>query len=301
MVLSINQLSKSYGSTKAVDSINLSIEKGQIFGLLGPNGSGKTTTLAVILGIRRPNSGSYSWFDNGDKAENRRRLGSLLEKPNFCPWLNPEKNLKNVGLIRKIDDLGGEVSRCLKMVGLWEARNKKFSTFSLGMKQRLAFASANLGDPDVLVLDEPTNGVDAAGIIEIRNLISDIASRGKTIILASHNLDEVEKVCTHVAVLKQGKVLQSGAIREVLSKETSIEVAADDLNQLETILKSCDFVKAVSKEVVNNKDILSIQLENQKSPTDLNKFLVGQDVVLSHLLQKNKSLEAHFLELLDRS
>lgn len=294
MVLTINHLSKRFGNVTAVNAVSFTIEQGQVFGILGPNGSGKSTTLGMVLGVIRPDSGDYSWFGEGQKGKNRRRLGSLLEKPNFCPWLSGQQNLRLTGYIRGLSHLEQAVQSSLQKVGLWPDRLKPFSSYSLGMKQRLAIAAALLGDPEVLVLDEPTNGVDAEGIIEIRETIKDLAAAGKTIVLASHILDEVEKVCTHVGIMKQGNVLQSGAISEVLTVEDTIEVGARDLNSLSNALRDCDLVRDFELK----SGLFLVHLQAGKFPEDLNRFLMDSGIVVSHLLQRKKSLEAHFLELL---
>ena len=294
MVLTINQLTKSFGNVTAVNSISFDIERGQVFGILGPNGSGKSTTLGMLLGVIRPDSGHYSWFGEGQAGKHRRRLGALLEKPNFCPWLSGQQNLKITAYVRGLPHIEQSVQSSLQKVGLWADRLKAFSSYSLGMKQRLAIAATLLGDPEVLVLDEPTNGVDAEGIIEIRETIKELAGEGKTIVLASHILDEVEKVCTHVSIMKQGNILQSGAISDVLTVEDTVEVAARELGKLGDALKACELVRDF--EIKN--ELCLVHLKEGKPLEDLNRFLLDQGVSVYHLVQKKKSLEAHFLELL---
>ncbi|MFK7826907.1 MAG: ABC transporter ATP-binding protein [Oligoflexales bacterium] len=294
MVLTIDHLSKRFGDVTAVDNISVNIERGQVFGILGPNGSGKSTTLGMLLGVIRPDNGNYSWFGEGQFGRNRRRLGALLENPNFCPWLSGQQNLRVTGYIRRLPHLEQAVQSSLQKVGLWADRFKPFSSYSLGMKQRLAIAATLLGSPEVLVLDEPTNGIDAEGIIEIRETIKELASEDKTIILASHILDEVEKVCTHVSIMKQGSILQSGAISDVLTVEDTIEVAASDLEQLSEELKSCDLVR----DFETKKDLCLVHLKEDRKLSELNRFLVEKGLGINHLVQKKKSLETHFLELL---
>ncbi|NTV84162.1 MAG: ATP-binding cassette domain-containing protein, partial [Bacteroidales bacterium] len=208
IVLSIRGLTKRYGSITAVSNLDLDIERGSVFGILGPNGSGKTTTLGVLLDVTRADSGTFSWFGGLPVKTQRKRIGAILEVPLFYPYLSGRQNLE---MVAKIKDLpGDDVDEALKMVDLYERRDSKFRTYSLGMKQRLAVASTLIGKPEVLILDEPTNGLDPRGIAEIRNIILDVASQGVTIILASHILDEVQKTCTHMAVLEKGKKLFSG-------------------------------------------------------------------------------------------
>src|SRR5690606_17499858 len=201
-VLTIQNLSKNYGKIKAICNLSFTVEKGNIYGILGPNGSGKTTTLGIILGITKNDAGSFNWFDGLKGKDARQKIGALLETPNFYPYLNADENLAIIAHIKKMnrhrfDDL-------LSLVDLTQRRHSPFRTYSLGMKQRLAIAASMVGDPEVLIFDEPTNGLDPLGIAEVRNVIVKIARQGKTILMASHILDEVEKICSHVAILKQG-------------------------------------------------------------------------------------------------
>ena len=199
-VLSVSALSKRYGSIRALDSFSLEVNQGEVYGILGPNGSGKTTTLGILLDVLKADSGTYSWFDGMPTVKARRQIGSILETPNFYPYLSARQNLAIACTIKEVGT--SDIDRVLKEVNLYERRHDKFETYSLGMKQRLALASAMLGDPDVLILDEPTNGLDPLGIAEVRGLILQQAQKGATIIMASHILDEVEKTCSHVAVFK---------------------------------------------------------------------------------------------------
>lgn len=289
-ILTINNITKNYGSIRAVDELSLEIPRGSIFGILGPNGSGKTTTLGMVLGVLNASSGSYSWFDGLEETAGRKRIGALLETPNFYPYLGAFRNLQIAADIKDVSY--NDIERVLKMVNLYDRRNSPFSTFSLGMKQRLALASSLLGNPEALVLDEPTNGLDPQGISEVRELIIRVAAEGKTILLASHLLDEVEKVCSHVAVLKKGKLLAAGKVEEVLAQEDQIEVAAEDMAGLESLLKSHHLVKEVKK--ANGKFLISA---NNASANEINAYLFSKGVTVSHLAMKKKSLEAQFLEL----
>ena len=227
-ILNINGLSKSYGKVKALNNLNLQINQGEIFGILGPNGSGKTTTLGILLSVLNADSGSFSWNGQQPSKYDRKKIGSLLETPNFYPYLTAKQNLSIVCKIKEVNE--SEVDRVLSIGDLTNRANSKFKTFSLGMKQRLAIASALLGDPNILVLDEPTNGLDPQGIAEIRGIIIDLAAAGKTIIMASHILDEVEKVCTHVAVLKLGNLLTTGPIQTVLNNQAQVFVVSDKVH-----------------------------------------------------------------------
>ncbi len=290
-ILEINNLSKRYGKIQAVNNLSLTVEPGNIYGILGPNGSGKTTTLGIILGVIRANSGNFKWFGENPRPQSRKRIGAILETPNFYTYLSAYKNLKIVADIKEIGY--DRIEPVLKLVNLYERRNDPMSNYSLGMKQRLALASSLVADPEVLVLDEPTNGLDPQGIADVREVIQKTAKEGKTIIIASHILDEIEKICTHVAVIKKGNLLASGNIHDVLSKDDKIEVAADDLNMLENILKDFKGVKNIVR--AGKKVVLSV--DSSVEPTELNQFLFENKIILSHLSVSRKSLESTFLEL----
>ncbi len=268
-----------------------------MFGILGPNGSGKTTTLGTVLGVIQPSAGSFAWFGQENTssaalAESRKQIGAILETPIFYPYLTAVENLKIVAQIK--DCRYARIDAVLRTVDLLERKDDKFKTYSLGMKQRLAIASALLADPQVLILDEPTNGLDPQGIAEIRSLIEQIAQQGKTIILASHLLDEVQKVCTHFAVLKRGRRIYSGRVDEALSGTDTIEVAAADLEHLQQLAQQFPHTEQVQRE----NGLLRVRLQPEKNSADLNRFLIERGVVVSHLSQKTKSLEQQFLELL---
>ena len=226
-ILSIQRLSKRYGKIQAIKDLSLKVEQGQIFGILGPNGSGKTTTLSILLDLIKSDQGSFEWFGEPAHYELRKRIGSVIESPNFYPYLSAATNLRLVAAIKESG--ADDIDRVLQLTGLEQRKDTKFKTFSFGMKQRLAIASALLGKPDVLILDEPTNGLDPQGIVQIRELIMMIAREGTTILLASHLLDEVQKICTHVAVLSKGIKLFDGKVSEVLAVSDSFELAGDDM------------------------------------------------------------------------
>lgn len=269
-----------------------------IYGILGPNGSGKTTTLGMLLGVINANSGSFSWFGNGTKDENRKRIGSLLETPNFYPYLSAEQNLEITAKIKGVESAHTEIERVLKMVDLYDRKSSKFSTFSLGMKQRLAIASALIGSPEVLVLDEPTNGLDPKGIAEIRDLIIEIGNKGKTIIIASHILDEIEKVCTHCAILKNGKLLRTGTINEIIGNQenTLIKIRATDYKELEKIIENDAEISIYNKDAEHSSLIISVS--KNKTPEQINRYFFDKGVVLSELIVYNESLENQFLNII---
>lgn len=291
-ILSTTNLSKSFGRVKAVDSINLSIEKGMIYGMLGPNGSGKTTTLGMLLGVTRPSEGSYSWFGRGRDYRVRKKIGSILEHPIFYPYMTGEENLRLASLIKEAPI--SKIDEVLAITGLLERKRDRFKTYSLGMKQRLAIASALLNDPDVLVLDEPTNGLDPQGLFDIRQLIQQIASSGKTIILASHLLDEVQKVCSHFCVLKNGKLIHQGNVEEDFGESTIIEVMSDDEFQLKSVLEKVKEVHSIRRQ----DNFLLATVDESMTSGHLNQILFNEEVVTTHLRTKRKSLEEQFLALL---
>lgn len=290
-VLSINKLTKTFGRITAVNKLDLEVKKGEVFGFLGPNGSGKTTTLGMLMGVVNPTSGSFSWFGQTVTNETRKKIGAVLEHPIFYPYLSGQKNLELTAMIKgaPVD----HIARVLDVVELTSRKDDAYKTYSLGMKQRLAIASALLNDPIVLILDEPTNGLDPMGIAEIRNIIKKIAADGKTIILASHLLDEVQKVCSHFAVLRRGVLMHSGAVDEVGEGEETVEVAPyhDDLG-----CALQEFVGTLSLKRDNANVI--IKLKEGYNSQDVNRFLYEKGIVASHLLTQKKSLEKQFLEIL---
>ena len=291
-VLNINGLSKSYGKVKALNNLSLQINQGEVFGILGPNGSGKTTTLGILLSVLNADSGSFSWNRQEPSKYDRKKIGSLLETPNFYPYLSAKQNLSIVCKIKDVSE--SEIDRVLSIVDLLSRANSKFKTFSLGMKQRLAIASALLGDPDILVLDEPTNGLDPQGIAEIRAIILDLAAAGKTIIMASHILDEVEKVCTHVAVLKLGNLLTTGPIQSVLNNQEQVFVSAENLDILKLTLSQIDGVSNITE----NGNKVAVMLAEGKDSAYLNKALFDKGIVASEIGVHKSDLEANFLEII---
>ncbi len=290
-VLSINGISKRYGPIQALKGVSFDVPKGSVFGILGPNGSGKTTLLGILLNVLYANSGDYKWLGGMNNEAARKSIGSLLETPNFYHYMSAWDNLKISASIKQRGHDDRE--RVLKQVGLYERMHSKFQTYSLGMKQRLAIGSALLGNPDILVFDEPTNGLDPAGIAEIRDLIIQLNREGKTIIMASHLLDEVEKVCTHVAILKKGDLLLSGKVDEVLVNEDLIEVSAGDMNKLEEIVNQINGVHSVK----HMNGYLLLAADDTITPANINEYCMEHGVVLSRLALKQKSLETKFMEL----
>ncbi|MFT4983477.1 MAG: ABC-2 type transport system ATP-binding protein [Flavobacterium sp.] len=291
-ILSIKNLSKRYGSVQALKNISFEIKKGSVYGILGPNGSGKSTTLGIVLNVVNKTSGEYSWFDGKMETHDAlKKVGAIIERPNFYPYMTAQENLR---LVCKIKDISyAKILEKLKLVGLDERKDSKFSTFSLGMKQRLAIASALLNDPEILILDEPTNGLDPQGIHQIRDIIKNIASQGTTILLASHLLDEVEKVCTHVLVLSKGIVLYSGSVHGMSSNEGFFELQAEDCDLLIQILHTHPAIESIKKE----EGKVFVYLKTPLEAAALNKFLYEKNVNLNHLVKRKHSLEEQFLEL----
>ncbi len=291
-ILRVNGLEKKYKSVHALKGVSFEVKRGMVFGLLGPNGSGKTTTLAMLLGILHPTKGNFEWFENGNDTANRKRIGALLETPNFYPYLNAFDNLKVVATIKEMENPNQRIQEVLERVDLVERGKRPFRSYSLGMKQRLAVAAALLSDPEVLVLDEPTNGLDPKGIIEMRELIIDIAKAGKTIIIASHILDEIEKICTHVAILKEGNLLANESLDGFLKQRNTYILAAADMSAIRSIVESnLDF-----KVVENSENHFVIEATDAYDGSSINKAFVEKGIYLSTLQPYQKSLETLFLE-----
>ena len=293
IILSIKNLNKIYNKyVHAVNNVSLDIVKGNVYGILGPNGSGKSTTLGIALNVVNKTSGEYSWFGGTMKThEALKKVGAIIERPNFYPYMTARENLELVCKIKSINN--AKVQEKLELVGLLERENSKFSTFSLGMKQRLAIASALLNDPEILILDEPTNGLDPQGIHQIRDIIKLIASQGTTILLASHLLDEVEKVCTHVLVLQKGKILYSGPVNGMSNNEDFFELNATDIPKLKEVLMKNS---SVEKIVDDNGKVL-VYMNSKVDSADMNRYLFDNNITLTHLVNRKHSLEEQFLEL----
>ncbi|GAC1385922.1 MAG: ABC transporter ATP-binding protein [Ginsengibacter sp.] len=292
MILRIEGLSKKYGPVQALNNVSFTVPAGSVFGILGPNGSGKTTLLGTVMDIIRPSAGGFKLFDEIPEAKHRKQIGTLLETPNFYHYLSGRKNLE---ISAEIKGHGREhIDKVLEIVDLTSRSHSKFSTYSLGMKQRLAIGAALLGDPKVLVFDEPTNGLDPEGIAEIRALIKKLYKDGKTIIMASHLLDEVEKVCTHVAILKKGVLLTTGDVNEILASEDIVEIGAADYAKLQLVLNALKGYNSIKAE---NGLVQLFYAADKVDITQINNFCFSNGVILNHLQLRRKSLEAKFFEL----
>lgn len=290
-VLKIDSLSKRYGHIQALDNLNLVVEKGQIMGILGPNGSGKTTTLGIILGVLMQNAGTFTWFENQYGGSHRYHIGSILETPNFFPYLNADKNLDIVRQTKQLDKQ--HFDEVLEFVKLKERRKSPFSSYSLGMKQRLAIAATLIGNPEVVIFDEPTNGLDPEGIAEVRQTLKDVADQGKTVIMASHMLDEVEKICSHVTIIKAGKLLACGPVGSILSDDITIEIGANNLDLLARELQSYPMITSVHPTT----NLIECTADKELDIVELNKSLINKGLGVNHLVARKKKLEEEFLQI----
>ena len=292
-ILSLKNLDKKFGRVHAVNNLSFDIQKGNVYGILGPNGSGKSTTLGIILNVVNKTSGKFSWFDgNLSTHQALKKVGAIIERPNFYPYMTA---IQNLSLICKIKDISTEkIEEKLKIVNLFERRNSKFKTYSLGMKQRLAIASALLNNPEILILDEPTNGLDPQGIHEIREIIQKIAKNGTTILLASHLLDEVEKVCSHVVVIRDGVKLYSGRVDKMSASHGLFELNTNDpKNKLISILNNNSHIGSVKEE----GDYIIAYLTEEMEASEINNYLFKNGITVSHLVKRKPSLEEQFLDL----
>tara|TARA_Y100000034_G_C6910301_1_gene424319 strand:- start:4759 stop:5658 length:900 start_codon:yes stop_codon:yes gene_type:complete len=292
-ILTLRNLDKKFGKVHAVNNLSFEIKKGNVYGILGPNGSGKSTTLGIILNVVNKTSGDFLWFDGSlSTHEALKKVGAIIERPNFYPYMSATQNLELICKIKGVTT--ANIDEKLKVVNLYERRDSKFRTFSLGMKQRLAIASALLNNPEILILDEPTNGLDPQGIHEIRQIIKKIAANGTTILLASHLLDEVEKVCSHVVVIRKGVKLYSGRVDEMTASNGFFEIQVDSNEEkLVTLLEGHKSISGVKKE----GELYIATLNEATNASDFNKFLFDNGLVLSHLVKRKPSLEQQFLDL----
>ena len=294
-VLQLKGITKKFGYLTAVKDLSFDIEKGNVYGILGPNGSGKSTTLGIILNVVNKTSGEYSWFDGSTETQDAlKRVGAIIERPNFYPYMSAFQNLKLVCKIKGVSI--SAIEKVLETVGLLDRKDSAFNTFSLGMKQRLAIASALLNDPEVLILDEPTNGLDPQGIHQIREIIKAIAKKGTTILLASHLLDEVEKVCSHVVVLRKGVKLYSGRVDEMISSHGFFEIKTNQQDEL------INFIKRHAKISTHKvrEDLVTVFLGEALESEIFIKELFENNIIPTHFVKRKESLEEQFLQLTDQ-
>ncbi len=297
-VIEANELTKRYGTRRgksvlAVDRVSFAVEQGQVFGFLGPNGSGKTTTIGMLVGIINPTGGSFRLFGASgprDLVAARARVGATLETPNFYPYLSGRDNLRIAATIKGVGRT--RIEECLELVGLAERARHRFKTYSLGMKQRLALAATMLNDPELIVLDEPANGLDPQGMKEIREIIRILAGRGKTIFLSSHLLWEVERTCTHVSIVRKGRIVATGTVAEVVSGATAAFLKAEDLDALAAALEEYPGASAVRRS--DGGVIATLESDDLAS---VNRYLAGLGIHVSHLAPHRQSLEDAFMDL----
>ena len=295
-VIRTEGLTKRYGPILAVDNLSLRVPRGQVFGLLGPNGSGKTTTLGMLLGLLKPTSGRVSLFGLDEKASRRSaltRVGAIVEAPTFYPYLSGRANLRyfqGIGRRQVADD----VDRVLGLVGLEDRANSKFRTYSMGMKQRLGIAYALLGDPELLFLDEPTNGLDPAGMAEVRELIRELGTESRTVLLSSHLLHEVEQVCDSVAILSKGRIIAQGPVRELLRQQGgAVRLrTTNDSKAADLITSSLPWVDTVRPE----DGYLVVTAPPERS-WEVTAALAAHGIYVAEMAPVEVSLERYFLEI----
>ncbi len=294
IVIETEALTKRYGAILAVDSLSIQVPRGGVFGLLGPNGSGKTTTMSMLLGLVSPTSGTFRLLGrdtNSGRQEALQHIGAIVESPAFYPYLSGQTNLRYFqGIIGRGNST--DIERLLDLVGLSSRAHSKFSTYSQGMKQRLSIAYAMLGDPDLLFLDEPTNGLDPAGMAEVRELILHLSTEGRTVLLSSHLLHEVEQVCDRVAILSRGRLIAQGAIRDLLRRRGAVRFSTTDDTKAAAIVLALSWVTGVTAE----NGYLMAEAPPERS-WELSKALAEQGVSVKEMAPVQVSLERYFLEV----
>lgn len=291
-VIETTSLTKHYGSIVAVDGLSMSVPRGHVFGLLGPNGSGKTTTMSMLLGLVRPTSGGFNLFGSSDGLEAAlHRVGAIIESPSFYPYMTGRQNLL---YFQGISGRGSsdEIDGLLDKVGLTGREDHKFRTYSLGMKQRLGLAYALLGDPELLFLDEPTNGMDPAGMAEVRDLIRSLGTGGRTVLLSSHLLHEVEQVCDSVAILSRGKLIAQGDVADLLRSQDEIRLQTTDNDKAVDVLSALGWIDDVKIE----DDEVVVGASSDRAP-ELSTVLGRSEVFVTNISTGQKSLESYFLEV----
>jgi ABC-2 type transport system ATP-binding protein len=290
-IVETHGLTKRYGSgVLAVDSVAMSVRRGEVYGFLGPNGAGKTTTLRMLVGLIRPTSGTATVAGHtpGD-PHGLARVGSLIESSAFYPYLSGRANLRVVADLAGVDQK--RVNEVLDVVELSSRAHRKFGTYSTGMKQRLGVAAALLKDPDLLILDEPTNGLDPQGMAEMRRLIKDIGQGNRTVLLSSHLLGEVEQICDRVGVISNGKLVRESTVQELIGEE-GVLVRAQPLDKAEQMLATLFGNDAISRQ----DGALHLKVKPEQS-SEINRRLVGAGIGVSELRPFERSLEEVFFQL----
>lgn len=293
-VIQTDRLTKRYGNILAVDELSIQVRRGHVYGLLGPNGSGKTTTMGMLLGLLKPTSGKFTLFGESDNLEaSLRRIGAVIETPTFYPYLSGRRNL---AYFQGISQRGApdEIDRLLDQVGLLDRANSKFNTYSMGMKQRLGLAYSLLGDPDIVILDEPTNGLDPEGMLEVRELIRSLGDGNRTVMLSSHLLNEVEQVCDSVTILSKGKLIAQGSVEELIRSvgREQVRMKTTDNAKAQTILQALNWVEDVTAD--EDSLIVSAPLERT---AELSAALGREEVYVVEVAPIETSLEEYFLQV----
>ena len=292
VVIQTDALTKRYGRVLAVDQLSLQVPRGHVFGLLGPNGAGKTTFMGMLLGLVRPTSGSFSLLGaNGVSMDALRRIGAIVETPAFYPYLSGRRNLAYFqGVMGRKDP--HELDMLLDRVGLADRAGDAFKTYSLGMKQRLGLAYALLGDPELLILDEPTNGMDPAGMAEVRDLIRSLGSEGRTVLISSHLLNEVEQVCDSVAIISRGRLVVQGDVADLLHPQEQVRLRTTDDAKALSILTAADDIESAKAE----NEALVVTIAHERS-SELTALLSKSEVYVTEIAPLQVSLEQYFLDV----
>lgn len=304
-IIETKNLTKEYNGTYAVKNVNMTVEKGKIYGLLGKNGAGKTTTMCMLLGLIKPSNGIIKLFgmdaqNKKNKTEIYKKIGSIIETPGFYPQLTGKENLKIFSKIRG-DYNPKNINKILKLVNLHNEEKKKFKNYSLGMKQRLGLAEALLHEPELLILDEPINGLDPAGIIEIRDLLINITKElGMTVFISSHILSEIELLADEIGIINDGQLIKE-LTKEELKQQTNkkVIIKVDNLNSAENLLiQENGFKKGVNFDIENNEIHLLTDFEKREK---INENLIKNNISVNELHLKEESLEKYFMRLIQGS
>jgi ABC-type multidrug transport system ATPase subunit len=292
LVIETDGLTKRYGDVVAVDQLSLRVPRGGVFGFLGPNGSGKTTTMGMLLGLIQSTSGQARIFgDAVGRSDTLRRIGAMVESPTFYPYLTGRANLRYFQAIGRRGS-PADIDRLLELVDLGKRADTKFATYSLGMKQRLGIACALLGEPDLVFLDEPTNGLDPAGVVEVRELIRDLGKGGRTVVLSSHLLAETELVCDHVAVLAKGKLVVQGNVKELLHEKDSFWLGTTDDAAAARLLSTL----AAVEKVTPGEGELVVTAPPERA-AEITRALAGAGIYVTKLVPIRHTLESFFMEI----
>jgi ABC-2 type transport system ATP-binding protein len=291
-VIRTHQLTKRYKDLTAVSNLNLEIHRGDIFGFLGPNGSGKTTTIGLMLGLLMPTNGNVDILGHDVQRERAvlRRVGAMAETAAFFPYLSGYDNLRVLSLMSDVPPK--RIWEVLELVGMKDRAQSRFRTYSLGMRQRLGIAAALLSDPEILLLDEPTIGLDPAGMKEVRELVAELGRQGKTIFFCSHLLYEVEQICSRVAIIRRGKVLAEGKIAELLHPSKYVEVVVNEIARASEILRSVDWIVNLQA----GEKSITLQPRDREA-SEVVRLLSEQGIYPSAVIPKSSTLEDFFLEV----